>query len=376
MTTDEAQPECFWALCDVSFEIPRGEVVAVMGPNGSGKSTLLKLLSRITEPTSGRAEIFGRVGSLLEVGTGFHLDLSGRENIFMNAALLGMSQRDIRRRLDEIVDFAEVGKFLDTPVKFYSSGMYMRLAFSIAAHCDPDILIVDEVLSVGDAPFQAKSFKKIQSLVSAEHRTVLFVSHNAGMMSALCDKGMYLEAGRLQCVDDISVVFNRYHTMPSHFRAADCHSWEGTAGDEDASLLRTWVNSLSSDRDWVRSANIEVGVEVELHNEFDDLILGFWLVSEFGNDLAFALHDDGLPANAMRVAKGRLVRTFTVPGGLLGAGGYRCEFVVGRHMRKSIVKRSAGTLAFTLNEPHGSLPRFPMPRSPGLSSLLRPNWTS
>ena len=206
----EEPPAEFWALKDVSFEIKRGEVVGIIGRNGAGKSTLLKLLSRITEPTSGRADIFGRVGSLLEVGTGFHPELTGRENVFLNAAFLGMSRAYVRRRFDEIVAFAEIDEFLDTPVKHYSSGMYVRLAFSVAAHTDPEILIVDEVLAVGDAAFQQRSFEKMQSLVNDDGRTVLLVSHDARAMAALCDKGLYLVGGSVTWCGGFGETMDRY----------------------------------------------------------------------------------------------------------------------------------------------------------------------
>ncbi len=188
--------EEFWALKDVNFEIRRGEVVGVIGRNGAGKSTLLKVLSRITEPTTGRIEIKGRVASLLEVGTGFHPELTGRENIYLNGAILGMTQAEIRRKFDEIVAFAEVEKFLDTPVKRYSSGMYVRLAFAVAAHLEPEILIVDEVLAVGDAEFQKKCLGKMQD-VAGHGRTVLFVSHNMAALSRTCQHGVIFDAGRL-----------------------------------------------------------------------------------------------------------------------------------------------------------------------------------
>ncbi len=186
----------FWALRDVSFEVQRGEVVGVIGRNGAGKSTLLKILSRITEPTSGRAYINGRVGSLLEVGTGFHPELTGRENIFLNGAILGMRRTEIARKFDEIVAFAEIEKFLDTPVKRYSSGMYVRLAFAVAAHLEPEILLVDEVLAVGDAAFQKKCLGKMGD-VAKEGRTVLFVSHNMSAMQAICSRGLLIQAGQL-----------------------------------------------------------------------------------------------------------------------------------------------------------------------------------
>jgi lipopolysaccharide transport system ATP-binding protein len=194
------QTEEFWALRDVSFEVKRGEVVGIIGRNGAGKSTLLKILSRITEPTAGRVAIRGRVASLLEVGTGFHPELTGRDNIFLNGAILGMKRAEIRRKFDEIVDFAEVEKFLDTPVKHYSSGMYVRLAFAVAAHLDPEILIVDEVLAVGDTQFQQKCLGKMGS-VARTGRTVLFVSHNMKAMEHFCNRGILLEQGRL-CLDD------------------------------------------------------------------------------------------------------------------------------------------------------------------------------
>src|SRR5256884_7828012 len=187
--------EDFWALKDVSFEVQRGEVVGIIGRNGAGKSTLLKILSRITEPTEGRVRIRGRVASLLEVGTGFHPELTGRENIFVNGAILGMTRAEIAKKFDEIVAFAETEKFLDTPVKHYSSGMYVRLAFAVAAHLEPEILIVDEVLAVGDAEFQRKCLGKMEEVSKNEGRTVLFVSHNLGAVARLCTRGLLVEKG-------------------------------------------------------------------------------------------------------------------------------------------------------------------------------------
>jgi lipopolysaccharide transport system ATP-binding protein len=203
--------DTFWALRDVSFQVARGEAVGLIGRNGAGKSTLLKILSRITEPTEGEARLNGRVGSLLEVGTGFHPELTGRENIFLNGAILGMRRREIDRQFDAIVDFAEVERFLDTPVKRYSSGMYVRLAFAVAAHLNPEILVVDEVLAVGDAAFQAKCLGKMQNVASQEGRTVLFVSHNMAAVSALCQRVILLDAGRIAMDGPASQVVDRYH---------------------------------------------------------------------------------------------------------------------------------------------------------------------
>jgi lipopolysaccharide transport system ATP-binding protein len=190
------QQEIIWALKEISFQVQPGEVVGIIGRNGAGKSTLLKILSQITDPTSGSATIYGRVGSLLEVGTGFHPELTGRENTYLNGAILGMRKREIDHKFDEIVAFAEIEKFLDTPVKHYSSGMYVRLAFAVAAHLEPEILLVDEVLAVGDIAFQRKCLGKMSS-VAGEGRTILFVSHNLGLMQKLCHRGLLLNEGRL-----------------------------------------------------------------------------------------------------------------------------------------------------------------------------------
>jgi lipopolysaccharide transport system ATP-binding protein len=218
--------EDFWALKDIDFEIRRGEVVGIIGRNGAGKSTLLKILSRITEPTEGRVTIKGRVASLLEVGTGFHPELTGYENIFLNGAVLGMSRTEIRRKLDEIITFAEVEKFLDTPVKRYSSGMYMRLAFAVAAHLEPEILLVDEVLAVGDAQFQRKCLGKI-SQAARGGRTVLFVSHNLPAVTGLCQSALWLAEGTMVAKDSAEDLVSRYlktvSSMPKSARLARRH---------------------------------------------------------------------------------------------------------------------------------------------------------
>jgi lipopolysaccharide transport system ATP-binding protein len=207
----EARPETeeFWALKNVNFELGSGEVLGIVGRNGAGKSTLLKILSRITEPSAGRVTIRGRVASLLEVGTGFHPELTGRENIFLNGAVLGMKRAEIKRKFDEIVNFAEVEKFLDTPVKRYSSGMYVRLAFAVAAHLEPEILVVDEVLAVGDAEFQKKCLNKMGEVASGG-RTVLFVSHNLSAVADLCTKALLLEKGQIECVGTPEQVITAY----------------------------------------------------------------------------------------------------------------------------------------------------------------------
>jgi lipopolysaccharide transport system ATP-binding protein len=205
-----AESKEFWALKDINFEIKKGEAVGIIGRNGAGKSTLLKILSRITEPTRGRFEINGRVSSLLEVGTGFHPELSGRENIYLNGTILGMKRREIKTKFDEIVSFSGVEKFIDTPVKHYSSGMKVRLAFSVAAHLEPEILIIDEVLAVGDAEFQKKCLGKMDEVSKNEGRTVLFVSHNIGAIKSLCSVGLLLSEGIIQDIGLIEAVANSY----------------------------------------------------------------------------------------------------------------------------------------------------------------------
>ncbi|MHA4808294.1 ABC transporter ATP-binding protein [Flavitalea flava] len=202
--------EDFYALNDVSFEVNPGDRVGIIGRNGAGKSTLLKVLSRITEPSSGRISLRGRVASLLEVGTGFHPELTGRENIFLNGAILGMSRIEIRQKFDEIVAFAEIEKFLDTPVKRYSSGMYVRLAFAVAAHLEPEILIIDEVLAVGDAQFQKKCLGKMEEVSKNQGRTVLFVSHNMGVVAQLCNTAILLNKGRVESLGSVNKIIDKY----------------------------------------------------------------------------------------------------------------------------------------------------------------------
>lgn len=265
--SDPAHEE-FWALDDVSFDIQQGDRVGIIGRNGAGKSTLLKILSRITEPTRGQINIKGRVASLLEVGTGFHPELTGRENIFLNGAILGMSKAEIKRKFDEIVAFAEIEKFLDTPVKRYSSGMYVRLAFAVAAHLEPEILIVDEVLAVGDAQFQKKCLGKMEE-VGAEGRTVLFVSHSLPMVSSLCTKGILLSAGQVVKTGTASEVTSFYSKGVDQSSDIDFSSQK--IGDEYAKLLSVAViNSSGSSVTQVKiTEEIKVAVTFEILKDVD-----------------------------------------------------------------------------------------------------------
>jgi lipopolysaccharide transport system ATP-binding protein len=258
--------EEFWALRDVSFDVQRGDVVGIIGRNGAGKSTLLKILSRITDPTQGEALLLGRVGSLLEVGTGFHPELSGRENIYLNGSILGMKRREIARQFDEIVAFAEVEKFIDTPVKFYSSGMYTRLAFAVAAHLEPEILIVDEVLAVGDAEFQKKCLGKMSDIAKGG-RTVLFVSHNMAAVERLCNRCLLLEQGSLVVNGSVSAAVGKY--LASSRRVDGRLNAVGrTCRDPRISIRDAWLEQRGQPTFSVANTqDLALLVETELHAE-------------------------------------------------------------------------------------------------------------
>jgi lipopolysaccharide transport system ATP-binding protein len=270
-------PREFWALREVSFNVERGEVIGVVGRNGAGKSTLLKVLSRIVEPTEGQAVILGRVGSLLEVGTGFHPELSGRENIFLNGAILGMSRREIIAKFDEIVAFAEVERFIDTPVKHYSSGMGLKLGFAVAAHLEPEILVVDEVLAVGDAAFQKKCLGKMGD-VARQGRTVLFVSHNMAAVRSLCTRGLLLDGGRVSMVGSVESIVSEY--LGASVGATSERVWddERTAPGDARARLRA-VRIRSADGRGIEQASLAepLSLEVEYQVHEPDLVLNLSL---------------------------------------------------------------------------------------------------
>ncbi len=270
-----AGEEEFWALRDVSFEIERGDVIGIVGRNGAGKSTLLKILSRITEPTTGRVRLRGRVASLLEVGTGFHPELSGRENIFLNGAILGMSRAEILAKFDEIVAFAEVERFLDMQVKHYSSGMYVRLAFAVAAHLEPEILIVDEVLAVGDAAFQKKCLGKMGQVARDAGRTVLFVSHNTSALQAICRTGLWLQQGRVMHRGPINECLGAY--LSSGAEAAVF-----APGSQD----RPHITSATIDRAALATGSLRVSVGFSSPFLLNRPVIGIILHNKFGQPLS------------------------------------------------------------------------------------------
>ncbi|WP_414584979.1 polysaccharide ABC transporter ATP-binding protein [Scytonema sp. PCC 10023] len=316
----EVTKEEFWALKDVSFEIKQGDCVGFIGRNGAGKSTLLKILSRITEPTRGSITIKGRVASLLEVGTGFHPELTGRENIFLNGAILGMSKAEIQRKFDEIVAFAEIEKFLDTPVKRYSSGMYVRLAFAVAAHLEPEILIVDEVLAVGDAQFQKKCLGKMGDVTTKEGRTVLFVSHNMAAMRSLCSTGVLLNSGKVVLTGEIDMVADEY--------------------------LKMWIDHKSRQSKKYGTRFIEVSIQDENGENLEILdldkkaYLNFQIYVEDNRDLnlGFTVYKHDIPilsSSALdsleELPKGLSELKIELPINLLTTGEYRVEGAMWNH---------------------------------------------
>ncbi len=308
-----------WALRDVSFEVKHGDVVGLIGGNGAGKSTLLKILSRITEPSAGEAAIYGRIGSLLEVGTGFHLELTGRENIYLNGAILGMRKSDIQRQFDEIVDFSEVGEFLDTPVKHYSSGMYLRLAFAVAAHLEPDILLVDEVLAVGDAEFQKKCLNKMQD-VSRAGRTVLFVSHNIGAITTLCNKAILLDKGHVTTHGAVNDVVAAY---------LSAKSVEGAKALIEPPPVSEGIVVQSaeiSDRQHNPSAEIDYRFPFNLNVEFEVVVpvATLWLRMRLNNIHGISVIGAWL-AFGKRYKCGRYNASCQLPGELLAPGKYSLD---------------------------------------------------
>ena len=316
----------FWALKDVSFQVRPGEAVGVIGRNGAGKSTLLKILSRITEPTRGRAVLRGRVVSLLEVGTGFHPELTGRENIFMNGVILGMKRAEIARKFDEIVDFSEIGSFIDTPVKRYSSGMYVRLAFAVAAHLEPEILIVDEVLAVGDAMFQQKCLGKMGEVTSKQGHTVLFVSHNMSAIRGLCERALLIEDGTLAMHGAPGDVITHYLSagMPKDENSSGEISWHGddAPGNDEVRLRR--LRLLDADTDTAQSVfEADKPIRFEIQYELKKRLRGnrfHMLLQTQEGDVAFAATDHLFQPEQQE--PGHYVTSCIIPGRLLNRRTY------------------------------------------------------
>lgn len=317
----QSSRKTFWALQDVSFSVEPGEVLGIVGRNGAGKSTLLKILSRITHPTTGRVELYGRSGSLLEVGTGFHPDLTGRENIFLNGAILGMRKTEIARKFDEIVAFAEISKFIDTPVKHYSSGMYVRLAFAVAAHVDPEILIVDEVLAVGDMAFQRKCLNKMQD-AGAKGRTVLFVSHNMPAVARLCDRVILIEHGRILRDGPAPEVIDAY--LGTGYRPTAERSWTDLSSAPGNEVVRlTGVRVCDETGKTVEISDIRRPVGVEMSYEVLEpgrvLVPNYHFFNEEGV-CVFVIQDLSPETREQPRGAGRFVSTAWVPANILAEG--------------------------------------------------------
>ncbi len=318
--------EEFWALKDVNFSINQGDRIGIVGRNGAGKSTLLKILSRITEPTQGKITIRGSMASLLEVGTGFHPELTGRENIFLNGAILGMGRAEIRKKFDEIVSFAEVERFLDTPVKRYSSGMYVRLAFAVAAHLESDILIIDEVLAVGDAQFQKKCLGKMEDVSKNEGRTLLFVSHNMGVISNLCTKGILLNKGAIELQGDIQNVVNAYISNSNH------NTEFGYASDDLKTKKSNYFKKIylqnsteKSSSDFAFDESITINLTFVVNEPSPNLMLGIGIQDKYQNRVStFVTNVDNFKRNGNGICSG----TVTLPAGIIAPNLYSFVFVL------------------------------------------------
>jgi lipopolysaccharide transport system ATP-binding protein len=309
------ETEEFWALKDISFEINQGDRVGIIGRNGAGKSTLLKILSRITPPTKGRIEYTGRMASLLEVGTGFHGDLSGRENIYLNGSILGMTRYEIDRKLDEIVAFSEIEKFIDTPVKRYSSGMYVRLAFAVAAHLEPDILIVDEVLAVGDAAFQKKCLGKMNNASKSDGRTILFVSHNMGQVASLCNKGILLSKGLIEESGEINTIISRYFNDNNTQNSSVIEFHDSSCKEFFVKRISICNQQEQSTLNFAHDESIIINVEVKANSILKDVILGI-IIYDSSDKRIFTTQlpiSDKFSTSSDTIFKLKIPHTFLVP---------------------------------------------------------------
>jgi lipopolysaccharide transport system ATP-binding protein len=343
-----------WAVDDVSFDVREGDAVAIIGKNGAGKSTLLKLLSRITEPTAGYADIYGRVASLLEVGTGFHGELTGRENVYLNGTILGMTSADVKRRFDEIVEFSGVDKHIDTPVKWYSSGMYVRLAFAVAAHLEPEILVVDEVLAVGDAEFQKRCLGRM-SEVAQEGRTVLFVSHNMQAIRRLCRTGILLQHGKLVTEGDAETVIRRYLASVGRVDEGLRRWADGEVfGDELCQVREVRLADAGGQTaaSFFSSRPITITLEFDLAEVHSSFHAGFDLATIDGVVVFRSYLTDVVEEPAKLLKRGRNAIRCTIPPGLLNSGRYLINLRIGLHWIKWIVY-SDDVMQFDVIADHG-----------------------
>lgn len=328
-----------WALKDVSFDVPKGEVLGIIGKNGAGKSTLLKLLSRVTAPTTGSIKARGRIASLLEVGTGFHPELTGRENIFLNGAILGMTRPEIKKKFDEIVDFSGVERYVDTPVKRYSSGMYVRLAFAVAAFLEPEILIVDEVLAVGDAEFQKKCLGRMKDVSVNDGRTVLFVSHNMGAIKNLCQNTLLMKHGRVECLEETPTAIERYLSSDSDIDRCMVYDKEKRPGDNSVKL--NYIKVLDSDgtieKMLTTDTDIYVEISYEVLNDIKDLRVAVSLLG-FDGEHIFITSDFKYQNDSRIREAGTYISRLKIPAKFLNLSKYYISVDLEVPTVKSIVK--------------------------------------
>ncbi len=357
-----------WALKDIHFNVEQGDVVGIIGKNGAGKSTLLKLLSRVTNPTVGEIRSRGRIASLLEVGTGFHPEMTGRENIFMNGAIMGMTKQEIGSKLDEIIDFSGCERYIDTPVKRYSSGMTVRLGFAIAAHLEPEILVVDEVLAVGDAEFQKKAIGKMQDVSRGQGRTVLFVSHNMGSVRRLCTRGILLENGSVKFQGNINETIEKY--LSNQIVQS---SFSGMDGDENILYLKkAIVKPIGSDV-FYNSLPIEIKFEVCVVKNIGSLVIGFNLFSSYQYPLARADYNDADGRSSLE--PGDYVFTFIIPPYTLSNGNYTIRFDVAERNVKCYTGDNS-VLSFSVVHGKDNFGNAFSEDTPMKSSIFRGNWIS
>ncbi|MGC4130012.1 MAG: polysaccharide ABC transporter ATP-binding protein [Bergeyella sp.] len=328
--TSKGESEYVWSLRDINFEIEQGDAVGIIGRNGAGKSTLLKLLSKVTKPTTGKIYTRGRIASLLEVGTGFHPEMTGRENVFLNGAILGMTRKEITRKFDEIVDFSGVERYIDTPVKRYSSGMYVRLAFAVAAHLESEILIVDEVLAVGDAEFQKKCLGKMGDVSKGEGRTVLFVSHNMAAVRELCNNGIYLNQGQVSHVGNINDCIGLYNGN-LEFK----NVWNGKIENEYFDILCTRIFNETNTQ-LTNSDKIYINIDIDIKQSLPNLGIGFYIKSNFDDNIVRNFYNDYNDLKTLPVGKHTV--KFEMPSYFLAEGVYKILFDISIPKRKEYSK--------------------------------------
>ena len=357
-----------WALKDINFNVEQGDVVGIIGKNGAGKSTLLKLLSRVTTPSVGEIRARGRIASLLEVGTGFHPEMTGRENIYLNGAIMGMTKQEITRKLDEIVDFSGCERYIDTPVKRYSSGMTVRLGFAIAAHLEPEILVVDEVLAVGDAEFQKKAIGKMQDVSKGGGRTVLFVSHNMGSVRRLCKKGILLENGSVKFEGNINDTIENY--LSDQIIQS---SFDGIDGDEKILYLKRATVKPSVGDTFYNSLPIEIKFQIKVVKKISSLVVGFNLFSSYQYPLARADYNDIDGRSSL--VPGEYALTFIIPPYSLSNGDYRLLFdVAERNVKCYTTEKSE--LSFSVVQGKDNFGNAFAENIPIKSSIFREKWLS